>query len=519
MRTLVVWCPDWSVTAAAAELGLPATAPAAVFSANRTVAVNQPAREQGVRRQMRRRDAQMRCPGLHIIGHDEDRDARGFETVLAALEKLRPAVLPLRPGLAALRSPARFYGGDLEAGAVLAEQVVAAGVRDVRIGIADDLFTAEQAARRAGVQETVVVEDAGQFLRPLPMEVLGSHHSHLQVEADTVSLLHRLGLHTLGDLVQIRATDVASRFGAEVAAVRRSVIGGIHDQITGRTPPPELVAEVGFETGLTSAETVCFSSRRTAESFVAALAARQQVCTELVIEVTGESGETSRRAWLHPRFFASADIIDRLHWQLAGVLSRGDLHSSVATVRFLPQEVAAESVHADGLWGGTDARVERGIARVQGLLGPEAVLAPVLQGGRSPADRQAFVPWGNRPTGLRPTGLPWPGSVPPPAPARVLATPVPAGVLDEQGQPLMVLDRGQMSGVPARYRPTPGQPWRQVTGWAGPWPVVELWWEAPEVARNLTRFQLITDDGRAWLVAFDTAHLDAGGWLTEAAYE
>lgn len=511
MRTLVVWCPDWSVTAAVAELGLPPAAPAAVFSANRAMAVNQAAREAGVRRQMRRRDAQMRCPGLHVIAHDEDRDARGFEVVLAALEELRPGVLPLRPGLAALRSPARFYGGDLEAGAVLAEQVVAAGVRDVRIGIADDLFTAEQAARRAEVQETVVIEDAGEFLRPLPVEVIP--------DSETVSLLRRLGLHTLGDLAQIRATDVVSRFGAEVAAVRRSVIGGVSGQVTGRVPPPELVAEVGFETGLTSAETVCFSSRRTAEGFVAALASRQQVCTELVIEVTGESGETSRRAWLHPRFFSSADIIDRLHWQLAGVLAKGDIHSAVTTVRFLPQEVAPESVHADGLWGGTDARVERGIARVQGLLGPEAVLAPVLQGGRSPADRQAFVPWGNRPTDLRSSQLPWPGSIPAPAPARVLTTPLPAGVLDEEGQPLLVLPRGEMSGVPARYRPTHTQPWRRVTGWAGPWPVVEMWWEAPEVARNLTRFQFVTDDGRAWLVAFDSARLETGGWVTEAAYE
>ena len=59
--------------------------------------------------------------------------------------------------------------------------------------------------------------------------------------------------------------------------------------------------------------------------------------------------------------------------------------------------VVPDAVHADGLWGGTDERVERGIARVQGMLGHEAVVRPVLQGGRAPRDRQALVPWGERP--------------------------------------------------------------------------------------------------------------------------
>ena len=31
-----------------------------------------------------------------------------------------------------------------------------------------------------------------------------------------------------------------------------------------------------------------------------------------------------------------------------------------------------------------DEQVERGIARLQGMLGPEEVLAPALQGGGSP---------------------------------------------------------------------------------------------------------------------------------------
>jgi len=509
MRTLVVWCPDWPVAAALQAADLPRHLAAAVFSANIVQACNAAARDFGIRRGMRRRDAQSRCPELLVLAADEARDARAFEEVLAALERLRPGVMPLRPGLVALRSPARFYGGEHEAGAMIAQCLVEQGVWDVRIGIADELLTAEQAARAAPLQETCTVApgESAAFLRGLPVDVLAEMGA-----ADAAGLLHRLGLHTLGALADLPGVDVEARFGPQTAHVRRVVLGQGARPVAGRTPPPDLVQEVAFEPPLASAETVCFSTKRAAEAFVTGLGGRQLVCTEVLIEVEADDVLASERVWLHPRWFGAVDLIDRLHWQLVGSLKVGEVRSAVTRVRFVPQAVASEAVHADGLWGGTDARVERGIARVQGMLGHEAVVAPVLQGGRSPADRQAFVPWGDRVAVARDRSLPWPGSIPPPAPARVFAEPWQAAVLDAAGRPVVVLDRGGVSGDPARYRPGPGEPWQPVSAWAGPWPVVELWWEEP--GRHLARFQLVGVDGRAWLAA-----CEAGRWMTEAAYD
>lgn len=513
-RVLVVWCPDWPTVAALRLRDLPGHLPAAVFAANRVEVANGAAREFGVRRGMRRRDAQSRCPELVVLDADPDRDARAFEEVLAALEELRPGVAPLRPGLVGLRSPGRFYGGEAEAGAVLAERVVALGVRDVRVGVADDLFTAEQAARTAPVQESVVVApgETGAFLRPLPVEVLD--------EPETVSLLRRLGLTTLGDLAALPSASVSSRLGRRAAWVHGVLHGGGARPLETRTPPPELAEHIDFEPPLADAEAVCFSTRRTAERFVAGLGRRQLVCTDVLIEVwaDGQGGEpASARRWLHPRWFTSVDLVDRLHWQLVGSLRAGRIGAPVTRVRLVPEQVAPEAVHADGLWGGTDSRVERGIARVQGMLGPEAVVAPVLQGGRSPAECQALVPWGTRATALRPRELPWPGSIPPPYPARVLAEPCPAAVLDEGGRPVVVGRRGLVSAEPSRFRPGEGAEdgWLPVAAWAGPWPVEELWWE-PGGGRRVARFQLVAADGRAWLLTFDDGR---AGWVTEAAYD
>lgn len=524
MRILAVWCPDWPVVAALADEGLPTHLPAAVFSANIVQACNGAARTAGVRRGMRRRDAQSRCPEIKVYAASPDRDARAFEPVLAAVEEIRPGVTPLRPGLLAVRAPGRFHGGEPAGAAILAERLVALGVWDCRFGAADELFTAEQAARRADPQDCFVVGPGKSvpFLRALPVEAIEDSEDGRAA----VSLMKRLGLRTLGDLGDLSATDVRDRFGTKVAWVHRVVGGDGAVPLAARTPPPDLACHVDFEPPLDSAETIVFSARQTADRFVAGLARQRLVCTEVLIEARceGEFEPASARVWLHPRWFTAADLVDRLHWQLQGAMNglrrAGDVRAPVDRVRLEPLTVVPEAVHADGLWGGTDERVERGIARVQGMLGHEAVVRPVLQGGRSPADRQALVPWGERPTGLRPRsdqgGPPWPGSIPPPAPARVLTSPWAAEVRGAGGRPVDVDDRGAVTCPPEQFRPGPSDPWRPVAAWAGPWPVEELWWECPgnTEPRRVARFQVVGVDGSAWLLTWDS-----GAWFTEAAYD
>ncbi len=416
-RVLVVWCPDWPVVAAMADdAAIQASAPAVVLAANAVVACNEAARAEGVRRGMRRRDAQSRCPEVTLIDASPDRDARVFEPVLVAVEELRPGVAPLRPGLLAVHAPGRFYGGEESAGALIAERLVQAGVWDSRIGIADDLFTAEQAARQAGPQETVVVEAGGSaaFLRDLPVGVID--------DDEVAGLLRRLGLRTLGDFARLDGDDVQARFGGYGAKVHRLARGEDGALLGARRPPPDLECQIRFEPPLDNVEAIGFSVRQTAERFVAQLAGRGLVCTEVLIEAESDHEVASSRVWAHSRWFGPADLVDRVHWQLRGQLrGTGGVSAPVELVRFVPDTVEPAGAHAAALWGGgTDERVERAVARVQGMLGPHAVTVPAVQGGRAPADRQALVPWGERPVGLRPVDLPWPGSLPPPAPVRVV---------------------------------------------------------------------------------------------------
>ena len=406
------------------------------------------------------------------------------------------------------------------------QALVEGGVWDVRVGIADDLFTAEQAARTADVQSWTVVPPGGSpaFLRGIPVDVLQDDGPRGR---ELVSLLKRLGLRSLGDLADLPGEAVGHRLGAYGAAVRRQARGEDQSLFTERTPPPDLDAEVPFEPPLDSVEAITFSVRTTAERFVAQLAHRQLVATGVRVEGESDGVVCTSRVWLHPRHFSARDLVDRVHWQLQSADVGGSLRARkdsgavrapIERIRFVPEVVEPAAAHGEALWGSaSDDLVERGVARVQGMIGFDAVVRPVLQGGRSPSARQALVPWGESAVELRPLDRPWPGRVPGPAPVRVFAAPPTAEVVDDSGQDVRVTDRGVVTGEPRRFR-VHGRvgaavlPWQPVKAWAGPWPTDESWWSGG--AGRSTRFQVVGADGRAWLLL-----RAPDGWSLEAAYD
>ena len=393
--------------------------------------------------------------------------------------------------------------GEAEAAAVIAERLVDLGVWDVRLGVADGLFAAEQAARRALAQDVLIVPvgESAAFLADLPIETLDT--------PDLVSLLRRMGLTTLGAFARLAAADVHTRFGSHGALLHRYARGLDPHPISRRSVPPELTAALALEPPLELVDPIAFSLRTTAERFVTDLAAHGLVCTTVRIEVDSNLVLGSARSWMHPRWFGATDLIDRLRWQLAV-----GMPGPVDGVRLIPEVVEPLSDHADSLFGGApDDRVVRGISRVQGMVGHEGVLSVGVQGGRGPADRTLTAPWGEQPAEVRPIERAWPGRIPAPAPATVFTRPAEALVVGAEGQPVVVTGRGSITCPPERFRSSSDAPWQPVASWAGPWPIEELWWD--EVAsRRIARFQVVGVDGSAWLMVVEN-----GRWFTEARYD
>ncbi|MBA3800886.1 MAG: hypothetical protein H0X18_17700 [Geodermatophilaceae bacterium] len=86
-----------------------------------------------------------------------------------------------------------------------------------------------------------------------------------------------------------------------------------------------------------------------------------------------------------------------------------------------------------------------------------------------------------------------------------------AAVMDKEGLPVEVGGRGELTATPVTLTIGEREP-QDITGWAGPWPVDEWWWDERR-HRRLARFQIVTADGAAHLVAVERQH-----WWVLATY-
>ncbi len=148
------------------------------------------------------------------------------------------------------------------------------------------------------------------------------------------------------------------------------------------------------------------------------------------------------------------------------------------------------------------------------MLGFDRVGTFVSQGGRTPRERVAFVPWGeprlaDRPLVQQGEAVAWPGAWPSPSPARVFAPGLGAALLDEHDSPVQVSGRGEASAPPRRIRCDAlfGRDRTvDVVAWAGPWPSDVRWWDAGAHRR-----------GAHWQLLVETDHGVIACWATSSA--
>ena len=539
-RVLVARVPDWPVVAACYGPDIPA----AVVAGNQVVAVTAAARVEGVRSGLRRREAQARCPELAVLAADPGRDAREWEPVVAAMEALlTPMVEVLEPGALAFatRGPSRYFGGDAALGQKVAGVIDRVLGRPIcQVGVADGLFAGMLAARAAagaggagdaggrssdGAGDTgaegeaggrdagrMVVVPAGEsraWLSPHPVGVLGPGYEAL------TDLLMRLGIRTLGDLAGLPGPSVLGRFGPEGAAAHRLARGLDDHPLEARIPPPDLVVQAELDPPEERVEAAAFVAKSLADDLLARVESMGLACSKVAIEVETEHGERLVRHWRHEGALTAVALSERARWQIEGWLARGSPTGGLILLRLTPEEVRPDRGRQLGFWGGVadaDARAARSFARVQGMLGPEAVMTAVLAGGRGFADQVRLVPWGDeRDAGADAASRPWPGRLANPSPAAVHSPAPPAEVLDAGGEPIEVSSRGTISAAPAAVS-MQGGPWNAVAAWAGPWPLEERWWE--NMGRRRARLQVVLDDGEAHLLT-----RESGRWWVEATYE
>lgn len=529
IRTAAVWCPDWPIVA----FGRSPDEPVAVLHANRVVACSAQARQAGVERGLRRRESQRRCPNLIVVERDLQLEARAFEPVAAALDDLTPRVEVVRPGLIVFptRGPSRYFGGDNSMAARCVSLVAAGLSREessevdvcsgqastVRVGVADGAFAATLAARQADGSGVCVVNTAASaaFLAPLPIRVLD--------RPELTSVLVRLGLDTVGRFAQLDAADVVGRFGAEGRTAHRLALGLDVRPPAMADPPPDMEVVSELDPPVERVDQAAFIGKVLADEFLQRLDDRGATCATMVIAAETEHGEELIRSWRHEGALTAGAVADRVRWQLDGWLNGSSAKrpsGGLTRLSVRPDAVIAATGRQLGFWGGqTEAavRAARVVARVQGILGPEAVQAPERRGGRSPHEQVRSVQADtvdldrSNVDGASTPG-PWPGMLPGPSPVRLHASPSVVSVFDQSGQTVTVDGRAQLSNAPCEIEIDGGRG-EVITHWAGPWPLDERWWDSARHRRR-ARLQLVGTSGTAWLVV-----VEGGQWWLEATYD
>jgi len=511
---------DWPAVAAAMAAEVPMTTPVAVTLANRVVACSSAARAMGVRRGLRRREAQSRCPQLYITTADPARDARYFEGVTAAVEEVVPRAEVLRPGLVVLsvRGAARYFGSEQSAAEQLVDAVGSAGA-ECQVGIADQLPTAVFAARAGQI---VAVGADARFLAGLSIRQLATEPSLSGVgRADLADLLWRMGIRTIGQFAELSRGDVASRFGADAVTAHRFARGEDFRRPSGPEPPADLDVVLDCDPPIDRVDAAAFAGRSLAGRLHRSLESFGIGCTRLAIHAMTANSEELQRVWRCAEPLTEDATADRVRWQLDGWLThRRDLAPTgpITVLRLRPVEVVSAAALQLPLWGSSGderrLRARRALVRVQGLLGPEAVQVPVLNGGRGPAERIAFMALGDELVPRDDPDAPWPGQLPDPAPAVLLDEPI--DLVDLQGDSVRVTERGMFSADPVRLA---GSDYRGVLSWwAGPWSVDERWWDPDRAKGHTARVQVLLDGadgvGQALLLCYRQRR-----WYLEGVYE
>ncbi|WP_114854776.1 DNA polymerase Y family protein [Brachybacterium sp. YJGR34] len=557
-RTVAVTVPDWPLLAAldrhqrrldadAPALDL-AVAPVLLLDQHRVTHAGPAARAAGVLPGMKRRAARAACPEALVLEADREHEAALFELVAAAVDTIAAGVDVLRPGvlLMSARGPARHHGGE----EILAERILDAVAEltgwDCTVGIADGPFAALLASAPGRI---VRPGRSADYLAPHPITALAGapvgpgwgHRGQPSAQrperrldlGETVDLLQRLGITTLGELAALPSAAVADRFGPDVATLHLLARGGESAPPATHHPTQPILAETTLETPLVRTDQAAFIARPLAEELHAMLLARGLVCTRLRIAARTEGGEEMERTWRHDGALSVADVVDRIRWQCDGWITRsrlgGPATGAITRIGLHPLQLAPAGESAPALWGSAGEaaqRAARALARAQGLAGEDAVQVPVPLGGRLLAEEVTLVPWRTEKPARREG--PWPGSLPRPVPATVFREMPPVLLEDAAGRPVVVTARGLLSGPPAQLRlPASGTGALQRAGLragsahpvlahSAPTVLDERWW-APD-GHRAARLQLVVRSASGEETAV-LALSRTGSWMLEGLYD
>ncbi|MEP3654753.1 MAG: DNA polymerase Y family protein [Litorimonas sp.] len=242
-RVLYIWLPqlplDLQVRKGDPRVDAPFAIITEIKNAWRLMHVSEAAREAGLSEGVSLADARAICPTLLTEPVNEARSAALLRALWRWADHLSPWVaLDTPDGLFLdITGCSHLFGGEVNMGEKALERLEAMNIT-ARIGIADTKGAAAALARFG--RATVEVSESGQTIptmRAYPVE-------GLRLAQKTSSDLRRAGLKTIGQLSEIKTSELARRFGLDLTKALAATLGHAPDPISPRSADPIYAARM-----------------------------------------------------------------------------------------------------------------------------------------------------------------------------------------------------------------------------------------------------------------------------------
>jgi protein ImuB len=276
---------------------------AELATSGRVLACSEAAAEQGVRVGMTLRNAEQLCPPAAVVEPRLEETARRCQRLAAALYDLAPGIEVRSAGLAWANLeglPARVKADAVRE---MRRRLREVAHTEPRLGIAPGPFAARLAAKRAQPGRVLRVEDAAEFLKPLPA-------TELDLPPELHDRLDLLGLRTLGQVAEVGPRRLESQLGPPG---RRAVLlarGEEPEPIRPWRAPRFLAAHRQLEPPVEDREALLFIARALCGDLAAELGLRgagaKRVRVKLGIE--GVSAAERRESLVHHALSSTAEL-------------------------------------------------------------------------------------------------------------------------------------------------------------------------------------------------------------------
>jgi protein ImuB len=236
----------------------------------------------GLRLAMSLADARAIHPKLAAIEADPDEDARALDNIAAWCERFTPVVALDSPdGLFLdITGCAHLFGGERALRDQIVERLHAQGF-SARAALAPTPGAAWALARYSAC--VICGDDIAEALALLPVEAL-------RMEAHATALLHRIGLKSIGLLLNKPRAPFAARLGEHAMLRLDQALGLAAEALTPRRPPPPVFALRRFLEPLFSVDVILEAVKTLCEDAIAKLDLRGAGARRAALHLFGVDG-------------------------------------------------------------------------------------------------------------------------------------------------------------------------------------------------------------------------------------